>query len=81
MSEGPKPEVDVTQPPPLEREVWTPEEAKAIRRARAIAAQRGVRLLVACTDPRCAEMPLIYQVDGPGGALWRCCHKEREMGR
>lgn len=66
---------------PIEREVWTQDEAKIIRRAQAIAARRGLRLIVGCEAPCCAENPLVSQVDGPGGAVWTCGHKEREIRR
>jgi hypothetical protein len=54
-------------------------EAGVIRRAQALCRQRGLKLIVGCQAPACAEMPLVDQEDGPGGAVWKCGHKVREI--
>ncbi len=64
--------------PPLEQEGWRWEDGMAMVRAQKIAALHGLRLLVGCEDNRCAENPLVWQKDLPGGGwAWVCGHKER----
>jgi hypothetical protein len=64
-------------PPALEREQWTEAEVKTIARANKVLEHRGLVVLLACQDNRCAEQPMVDRREVPGGYAWVCRHKER----
>jgi len=63
--------------PALEREDWTEQDAKILARAEKVLRRRGLAVILACQDNRCAETPLISRRDIPGGYTYVCRHKER----
>ena len=61
-----------------EREIWTRDERKVLRRAARLAEQKGCGVVLVCRDPRCKANPVIERVDLPDGSfIMRCGHKDR----
>lgn len=65
-------------PEPLsrDRQVWTRDEWKLLNRAQQLIARKGMRLILKCETPACADAPITKVREGDGFLL-RCAHADR----
>lgn len=61
-----------------QREVWTREEMKLLRRTEKLLRSRNLDLYVLCLDERCKEQPRVTAMrDAQGKVVMECEHKVR----
>ena len=69
-----------------QREVWTKDESRLMRRVINLLLQRKIRCIMVCQE--CQKGEQLQQeavvvpsaVDAAGTLVWSCGHKDREMG-
>lgn len=64
-----------------EREVWTRDDLRLIDRATKLLTSRGIQVMFACTDKRCADVKITRVHGLAGDYILRCNHKDRVFQR
>lgn len=60
-----------------ERETWTNDDWKRVKRGLAFLAEHGLAVVMRCTQPGCRQVPLETLTQPDGTTVIRCEHKDR----